>query len=74
MTFLYLTMVATTVLVIFYIIGYIIAFCMLFFHFDECKPKHLKADLAYAFLSWVLVAITILCWALEMEEENLKYD
>lgn len=74
MTFLYLTSVAITVLVIFYVVGYVIAFCMLFFHFDEHKVKCLKADLVYALLSWVLVAIAILCWALEMEEENSKYD
>lgn len=51
--------------VILYLIGYAIAFCMLFIHFDDCNRKELKKDLVFSLFSWFVVAFVALGWMLE---------
>lgn len=75
MTFLYVTLLIVAAMIVLYIIGYAVAFCMLFCYFDKCESRHLKTDLGYAFASWFFVGIAALCWALEMEDkETSKQD
>lgn len=73
MTFLYLTLVAIAALVILYIVGCIIAFCLLFFVIGEHKKEYLVEDMLYSLGSYLTILFMVLCWAASMEEDSEKH-
>lgn len=70
MEFLYLTLLIIAAFVILYIIGFILAFCIMFFGFSDHNKEYLVEDLVYSLGSWLSILFVLLCWVLGREEEK----
>lgn len=70
MTFLYILSAVIIAIVMLYIAGFIVSFCVLFIGFSKCRKECIVEDLVYSLGSWLSIVFLLICWIISREEEK----